>query len=289
MKHLKFLLIVVYTTAICIAGYAQKKVSLLVAEYDENTSSNNLQYVYKYVFVDGAFISKEQIVAVPLQKEGTKGNYVRFDIGKNKIYRNRYIVTGIGNIIDIQEKKTYDHQAPFALFSGDSVVYYTNDILKGKYYSIFNLKTKKYQTVQGTKYNPLEIHDIDVDVLKKPFVISYYDVSGKPTVLVSDAGYGEANPASAEKAKQISPLLWLDKNNFLYANFSKNHKSLTIYKVGIDKRVEKVAFIDSIPESKANTFFAQSICSLSINITLDLVLIQYTPIKTSRDHLRSGV
>ena len=84
---------------------AGKKVSLLVAEYDDNAASNHMQNLINFVFVDGAMVSKETVISLPTQKAGVKGNYVRFDLGKNRIYRNRYVVTGIGNVIDIKSKK----------------------------------------------------------------------------------------------------------------------------------------------------------------------------------------
>ena len=94
--------------------------SLLIAEFDANASSNKLQHLVKYIFAEGNFVTKEKILSVPMQQEGVKGSFVRFDLGENKIYRNRYVVTGIGNIIDIKNKKlllTEKHQ--FVQFKGD--------------------------------------------------------------------------------------------------------------------------------------------------------------------------
>jgi hypothetical protein len=229
---------------------------LLVAEYDADASVNHLQYLIKYVFIDGAKVSREEIIAIPTQKEGIKGNYVRFDIGKNKIYRNRYVVTSIGNIIDIKNKKLLlDQQATFIAFAGDSVIFHTDDIFKGNYYSIYNLKTEKYQKVENPNYNPSPVPDIEVDDISKPFIINFYDINEKQNVLVKDAGYGEAQPIIGDKAKRKLPLFWIDKRNFIYANFAKTQKVLSLYKVGIDKSVEKIADIDSVPATTQNTFF----------------------------------
>ena len=136
--------------------------SLLIAEFDANASSNKLQHLVKYIFAEGNFVTKEKILSVPMQQEGVKGSFVRFDLGENKIYRNRYVVTGIGNIIDIKNKKlllTEKHQ--FVQFKGDSVVFYTNDIFKGKYYSVYNLKTEMYSRVNDLLYNPILGKDIE--------------------------------------------------------------------------------------------------------------------------------
>jgi hypothetical protein len=240
----------------CTVSFAQKKVSLLVAEYDEKSANTNTQYLINYVFSDGVMISREQITALPIQKEGVKGNYVRFDIGKNKIYRNRYIITGVGNIIDIKTKKVlFDQQAPFVAFSGDSVIFYTDDIFKGKYYSVYNLKTEKYSKIEDANFNTYRIPEVEVDLISRPFAINHYDIKGKKTVLINDAGYGEALPITGGKIKRQLPLFWIDKKNFIYANFDKSQKTADIYKVGINPSTEKIATIDSIPLSSSTTFF----------------------------------
>jgi hypothetical protein len=233
-----------------------KRVSLIVAEYDDNAAVNHLQHLVNYVFVDGAMISKETLLSVPTIKEGVKGNYVRFDIGKNKIYRNRYVVTGIGNVIDIQTRKLLvTEQGDFVAFSGDSIVFHTNDIFKGKYYSVLNLKTEKYQKVENANYNPLPRPDIEVNETTTPFSISAYYVNGRQDVLVKDAGYGESQPLVGDDVKRTFPIFWLDNTSFLYANFQKNQQAASIYKVDINKTVEKIADITEIPASAQSTFF----------------------------------
>jgi hypothetical protein len=252
-KYSVFIFAVIVLSAFC---FAQKKVSLIVAEYDDNASVNHLQHIVNYTFVDGAMVSKEALLSIPMQKAGVKGNYVRFDIGRNRMYRNRYIVTGIGNIIDIKNKKVIlEEKDEFIAFSGDSVIFYTNDIFKGKYYSVFNLKTEKYQKVENANYNPLPRPSVEVDETNTPFVINAYAVSGKKETLVKDAGYGEAQPLIGENVKRKFPIFWLDNQYFLYANFSDNQHSATIYKVGIDKSIDKIAVIDEIPATAANTSF----------------------------------
>jgi hypothetical protein len=235
---------------------SQKKVSLLVAEYDDNAAVNHLQHLVNYIFMDGAMISKETVLSVPTQKEGVKGNYVRFDIGKNKIYRNRYVITGIGNVIDIQTKKLLvAERGDFVAFRGDSIVFHTNDIFKGNYFSVLNLKTEKFAKVENPNYNPLPRPDVEVDETTKPFSISSYAVSGKKELLVKDAGFGESQPLVGDDVKRKFPIFWLDNTSFLYANFSKNQQMATIYKVNINKAVEKIADILEIPATAENTFF----------------------------------
>jgi hypothetical protein len=256
MKVLKFSVFLFAAIALSAFSLAQKKVSLIVAEYDDNASVNHLQHVVNYTFLDGAMVSREELLSIPTQKAGVKGNYIRFDIGKNKMYRNRYIVTGIGNIIDIKNKKVLlEEKDEFIAFKGDSVIFYTNDIFKGKYYSVFNLKTEKYQKVENANYNPLPRPSVEVDETAEPFVINAYATSGKKETLVHDAGYGEAQPLIGDNVKRKFPIFWLDNASFLYANFSKDQHMAGIYKVGTDKSTEKIADIDEIPATAQSTSF----------------------------------
>lgn len=235
---------------------AGRKVSLLVAEYDDNAAANNLQHLVNYHFVDGVMVSKETVISLPTKKAGVTGNYVRFDLGKNRIYRNRYVVTSIGNVIDVKTKKLLvAERGDFIAFKGDSIVFRTNDIFKGKYYSVLDLRTEKFGKVENANYNPLPRPDVEVDETTKPFSISAYGVSGKQDVLVKDAGFGEAQPLLGDDVKRKFPIFWLDNTSFLYANFSKNQQSATIYKVNINHAIEKIGEITEIPATAANAFF----------------------------------
>ncbi len=259
MRAAKFSFLIFLT--VILAGFytPQKKVSLLIAEYDDNVAKNHLQHLVNYVFIDGALISKETLLSIPTQKEGVKGDYVRFDIGKNKIYRNRYIVTGIGNVIDIQTKKVLvSEQSTFIAFSGDSIIFHTNDIFKDKYFSILNLKTENYQKVENPNYNPVPRPDVEVDETTKPFSISAYYITGKKNILVKDAGYGEAQPLVGDDVKRKFPIFWLDNTSFLYVNFPETQQTGTIYKVSLNKITEKIADINAIPATAENTFFESS-------------------------------
>ena len=254
LVNVSFLIFIVFLFAAF--QLPQKRLSLLVAEYDDNAAVNHLQHLVNYVFVDGAMVSRETIVSLPTQKAGVKGNYVRFDLGKNRIYRSRYVVTGIGNVIDIKTKKLLvEERGDFVAFSGDSIIFYTNDIFKGKYYSVLNLKTEKFGKVENANYNPLPRPDVEVDETTKPVGISAYYVNGKQDILVKDAGYGEAQPLLGEDVKRKFQIFWLDNSSFLYANFMKNQQAAIIYKVNINKTIEKVAEITEIPATAESAIF----------------------------------
>ncbi|HEX8516324.1 MAG TPA: hypothetical protein VF868_09010 [Bacteroidia bacterium] len=256
MKLSKVVFILSAALTLSASAIAQGKVSLILAEYDDNASANHLQHIVSYAFINGAMASREILLSVPTQKPGVKGNYIRFDIGRNRIYRNRYIITGIGNVIDLKNKKVLlEEKDEFVSFSGDSVIFYTNDIFKGKYYSVFDLKTEKYQKVENANFNPRPRPSVEVDETATPFVINAYAASGKKETLVKDAGYGEAQPLIGDNVKRKFPVFWIDNKSFLYANFSNDQHSAAIYLVGTDKTIEKIAVIDEIPATAANTSF----------------------------------
>lgn len=252
-KYILLFIALLFSVGFC---PAQKKVELLLAENDDNAAINHLQHLNDYVFIDGVMVSKETILTIPTEKIGVQGNYIRFDIGKNKIYRSRYIVTGIGNIIDFRNKKLLlTEKDEFVAFQGDSVIFETDDIIKGITFSVFNLKTEKYQKIENLNYNPIPQPDVELSETTKPFSINMYRVNGKKEILVKDAGYGEAQPLIGDDVKRKFPIFWLNNTSFLYANFNKSQQMASIYKVNTDNTSEKIADIDAIPASSENTFF----------------------------------
>lgn len=254
MKLLNYFPLLFLSVLLLSSAPANKKI-LIVAEYDDNAAKNHIQYLVSYTFINGAMTQKETLMVVPLQKQGVQGDYVRFDIGKNKLYRNRYIVSGIGNVIDLKLKKiVLTEKDNFVAFSGDSIVFHTDDIFKGEYYSVFDLKTEQYKKVENANYNPLAKPDVELDETAKPFKIVGYFANGKKDVLLADAGYGELKASNV--TEQIkSALFWLDKKFFLYASYSQKQDAVIIYKIGIDKSVEKLGEIQAIPNVATISFF----------------------------------
>jgi hypothetical protein len=247
---------------ICLAcltfcGFSQhpdgsKKNSLLVAEYDQQAAKNNLQHLVLYKFSDGKMTGKEDVLAVPGKKDGAP--YVRFDLGINHVYKNRYIVTGIGNVIDLQTKKVVvDSRDQFVKFSGDSIVFFTNDIFKGKYYSVFDIRTGLYKKVEKPSFRAIRGQDIEVDYSTRNYRIFLYPASAPKELIVKDAGYGE-EMATASQKSQI-PFFWVDDASFVYANFSSDHSSASIWIVNANKSAEKIGEIDGVPASQVNSKF----------------------------------
>ena len=75
-----------------------RKVALLVSECEGTDGICSTQTIVRYRFVDGVQVSNDLILRTATLR-------VRFDLGQNHIYRNRYVLTEWGDVIDIQTKK----------------------------------------------------------------------------------------------------------------------------------------------------------------------------------------
>ena len=127
MRYIVFLAVVLSG-----AGFsppAEKRLSLLLAEYDAQAAQNHRQHLWRFTFGDATVPVKEKVLTVEAQKPGETASWIRMDIGTSTVYRNRWVITGIGNIIDLQQKKVVSETKDrFVKASGDSLIFYTNDI-----------------------------------------------------------------------------------------------------------------------------------------------------------------
>lgn len=234
MKYqLKLLLFLI---SIPILSYSQTNVkqSLYVVHVDASGKSQFLQRIYAYHFLNGSFTGRDEVISFEGRKEGK--DYIRTDRGPNTIYDNRYLITAIGNIIDLKDKKIlFDGKAGLIRCSNDSAIFYTNDVFKGKFYSVYDFKTKQYKEVKDLLFKPKLGRDVEFDKSVSPFKINYYP-QGKPKqVLVEDAGYGQSGTKESSYVPD-PPMFWLDNDNFIYANFNKDNTELSIIKLNVDTK-----------------------------------------------------
>lgn len=247
--------IILLTVFIAGAGFsppAEKRLALLLAEYDTQAAQNHRQHLWRFTFGDATVPLKEKVLTVEAQKPGESAAWIRMDVGTNTVYRNRWVVTGIGNIIDLQQKKVVSETKDrFVKASGDSLIFYTNDIFKGKYYSVFDTRTGVYAQVKNPGYKAINGQDVEPDCSLKNYKIYYYPPSAAKVELVKDAGYGE-DLTRVSGAKPQLPLCWVDNTTFLYPNFSQGKNYVAIMKVNVTTRQqEKIGEIDQLPASTA--------------------------------------
>lgn len=234
MKRILFLFSLFFST-----GYYSQDVrqGLIVVHVDPAGKSDFKQKIYNYHFLNGSFTGREELIVVNGKKEGK--DHIRTDLGINTLYNNRYLITGIGNIIDLKEKKVlFDGRANLVRCSNDSAIYYTNDAFKGKFYSVFNFKTGQYGEVKNLVFKAKAGQDVEFDKTVTPFKLFLYPKNKPKVELVKDAGYGQQG--TKESKVPDPPMIWLDNSNFIYANFNKDNSEVSIFKVNADSKVVSV-------------------------------------------------
>ncbi len=235
---------------------AGKKRFLIVAEYDVAAAANHTVHIVRIPFTDGIPGAREKIMDVVIQQAGDKVPRIRFDLGRNQIYNNRYIITAYGQVIDMIGKKVLvDTHDQFVKASGDSIVIYTNDIARGKFFSILDLKTGAYAQAAHPDYNPLPGAGVETDCSQRNYKIWYYPASKPKVEVVKDAGYGE-DYALIPGGKAHLPMFWIDNVTFVYPYYNSLHTVATIYKVNyVTHEQVKVGVIDQLPENRKYTEF----------------------------------
>lgn len=211
--------------------------SLIVVHVDPASKTQFKQQIYAYHFLNGSFTGRDELLTVAGRKEGK--DYIRTDIGKNTIYKNRYLITGIGNVIDLRDKKVLvDARSTVVRCKNDSAVFYTNDIFKGKFYSVYDFTKNEYSEVKDLLFSPRLGRDVEFDKTTPPFKINYYPIGAEKVTICEDAGYGQLG--TTESHIPDPPLYWLDNTNFIYSNFNKENTELSFYKLNIESKDSKL-------------------------------------------------
>lgn len=210
--------------------------SLIVVHYDESNKTNLSQLIYKYNFVNNVYVGREEIIAVDGRKNGK--DYVRFDKGENTLYQNRYLISGIGNIIDLKEKKVlHDGSAKFVRCSNDSIIFFVNDIFKGKYYTYFDLTTNTYSEIKSLSFKAILGQDVEFDKRTSPCKLEYFPTGKQKVVLMEDAGHCGV---SSEDKKIDIPLYWIDNTTFLFPYIKITDLEGSIIKYNLLTKTAKV-------------------------------------------------
>ncbi|MBI2723163.1 MAG: hypothetical protein HYX39_13400 [Bacteroidetes bacterium] len=212
-------------------GVAQDvKQGLIVVHVDPSGKSDFKQKIYSYHFLNGHFTGRDELLSVNGKKEGK--DYIRTDLGTSTLYKDRYLITAIGNIIDLKDKKVlFDGRANLIRCSNDSAIYYTNDAFKGKFYSVYNFKTNTYGEVKNLVFKAKQGQDVELDRTSVPFKLNLYPPNKPKIELVKDAGYGQTGSKESQTAEPL--LWWLDNDNLVYAYFNKENTELSFYKLNV--------------------------------------------------------
>ncbi|MCU0435585.1 MAG: hypothetical protein MUC87_19150 [Bacteroidia bacterium] len=198
-----------------------------------------------------------ELLALPAPTATTRGT-TRFDIGRNHIHQNRWLITGNGDIIDLIQKKTVvQTHDRFIHATADSLIFHTNDITRGKYYSVFHTRTGEYAQVTKPGWKALPGRDAEPDCSATPFRIYEYHPSSPKTELIADAGCGE-DLSLQPGAKPSCPIWWLNQNEFIFPRFSEAGKTLEIMRFNAGTLQKTVlGTMKEVPASKLPFRFLQ--------------------------------
>ena len=226
VKSMRVFLIIFFITFVSQA-FAQKYQSLIVAEYRIDTPRlGNYTYLVSYNFSDGELVSKDTIIGRVVFKKERLSPPVRFDLGKNFIYRNQYVVSGAGNVIDLRKKTFVTESADgFIEARDDTLVFYRANSYTGTGFLHLNLKTGDYKFVDTVSrlerdkmFSPNKKLNLIIDMSAVPYKINLNSAENGKETLVKDAGTGPF-PNGFQRPKITT--YWLDDNSFLYSKYNR--------------------------------------------------------------------
>lgn len=201
---------------------------LIVAEFRIDTPrAGNFTYLVSYNFKDGILKSKDTILGAETfkkNKDSSFTRYVRFEFGGNFIYNKRYVISGTGNVIDIERKRLVIEEGDdFVSAHGDTLIFYRANIFTGTGFLLLDLKTGRYDFVnhdeldkdKEQRSSPDKKHYLSIDESKIPYKICLSSLNGLKKTIVFDAGHGP-NITSGSQRPTIETN-WINNHSFLYA------------------------------------------------------------------------
>jgi hypothetical protein len=213
--------------ATCV-GQTKKYQKLIVAEFRIDTPRvGHFTYLVSYNFEDGYLLSKDTILGAETfktNKDSSFTRHVRFEFGGNFIYKNKYVVSGTGNVIDIEKRKLLIESGDeFITATGDSILFHRANIFTGTGFLLLNLKNGNYDFINHEELNkekkerssPDKKHYLSIDKSKIPYKIDLHPSSGVKKTVVFDAGNGP-NITSGSFRPTVETY-WINNYTFLYS------------------------------------------------------------------------
>jgi len=215
--------------------------SLLIAEYDKNYEGpGNFTHLVSYNFIDGKLSSKNTILSAPAWNEDNFTS-VHYSFGRNFVYKNRYVISANGNVIDTHTKSlVMEESDDFIETKGDRIIFHRDDEKTGTGYLICDLKNKSYDFVKDKdffivkgrrspnklwgleanlyeEYNPLQFISNKLPTFYKN--ITLYNSKNQREIIVTNCGYGTLLSTYSSNRSKVS-ICWIDNHNFLYAFYN---------------------------------------------------------------------
>jgi hypothetical protein len=235
---------------------------LITAEYRVDSSgSGNYTELVSYDFQAGKLIARKILFGAPVTIEGKAGSYVRFDLGYNRIYKNRYVISAFGNVIDLETKSLILGESDeFIEALGDVLVFHRDNISTGQGFLTLDLKTGKYEFVRDKSFRAVKgiqspdlKHGLEIDKSRLPYSVTLFDENNVGTTILDDCGTGTTLSRAANTESDV-PIKWIDNDRFIYAHFKSNMVRLRIINIH-DQTNELVSEIKSISPALINAGF----------------------------------
>ncbi len=139
-------------------------------------------------------LSKDTILGAEIHGKGILYPDFGFD-GENCICKNRYVISGRRNTVDIETKfKVIEESDDFVESIGDSLIFHRSNSYSGKGFLLLNLITKDYKFINNDKWNkeerlsPSKKHRISIEKSKIPYRIILRKDGQNEKVIISNAG-----------------------------------------------------------------------------------------------------
>ena len=245
----------------------------LVAEYRvDSPVVGRVEYLTSYNFKNGEFLSKDTLLATALSKRDDSVQQASY-ISSNIIYKNKYLITKYGNLIDLKAKKIlWQPGDTFIKGLGDTLIYHRDNVSTGTGYLALNLKTGAYSFIKENSWyvprfessSPDNSRYLTIDKSKFPYKVCLNDRAGNSRILVSDAKVGPLNKLMYKKPSVET--YWLDNNIFLYVvhHRKKDVKNQWYHQVDLrkynlkDSSDQLFYSLDSIPQGFYNGYFKKN-------------------------------
>jgi hypothetical protein len=211
---------------------ASRNAALFAVECVAEDGVCERQNIVRFRFKNGELISKDIIFT-------SQTTDVRFDLGENFIYRNRYVISNWGDVVDTQTKSLlHDSKGDYVAAEGNQIIIKVDrDDVEGYFY--FDLERKTYArlpmpgkwTLPGV-LSPDQSKSVSGDDGK----IRLHRLKRKEKTLSS--GFIAQTDISSSEISSGPPLFWLDNERVLTQK--SNGEIVVLYLDGTVKPVVKI-------------------------------------------------
>ena len=232
--------------------------TLIVAEFRPNPEGlGDYTDLFAYRFRRGLLESRRRVFGAPLSRKDNRYYHVRFDLGRNFIHANRYVVSGSGNVVDLKTGRLLtDHGDDFVKATPQALLFHRDNIDIGTGYLRLDLPSGNYSFDRGLSLPPGLLskdlrHGLGLDRRKIPYAIEIADATGRTRVAIRDTGRGTRTFGSDLNSV---PLMWTSNTTFAYARCDQQIATLYEYDLKLG-RASQLGTIAGLSFASATDFW----------------------------------